>query len=389
MQDYISPEAFQEIKKSFENEVCFIKAASSLPDILQPQRFESYLRNHEGDIHKYLMLYKNGKDIAIPAHSVLYASGQFNFVFEHFKNGATLKLEELEKRDEIIAHICQSLEKEFGGNSWSKAFWTPKSNKGVPIHFDSTSIIVVQLAGRKRWQIWSEFVRKPNLSMASPVSADQLGEPCLDVILEEGDVLYFPSGYPHCTESLDEHSLHIGLAINPTSVIELIEYHFRRLAKSNYDLRSSVHKNDRIDDVIARLSNCGINVSIDQLEQSFNLFNVSSRVNKTNFAHNSLASLSNQYKENAKFRYHEVRSVRVVKNDSTLKIYLPNQVIPEKPLIIGEPSYLALPTECFEVIEFMLSGQDFSVEELKNFVDEETSIALVELLIAHQIIVAN
>ena len=68
---------------------------------------------------------------------------------------------------------------------------------------------------------------------------------------------------------------------------------------------------------------------------------------------------------------------------------MPNQVIPEKPLIIGEPSYIELPIACNEVIAFVLSGESFTLQELNNFVDEKTSVVLVELLIDHQIIITH
>lgn len=43
---------------------------------------------------------------------------------------------------------------------------------------------------------------------------DEIGEPCLDVILEAGELLYFPRGYIHqATTVKDCHSLHITVSV--------------------------------------------------------------------------------------------------------------------------------------------------------------------------------
>lgn len=56
-------------------------------------------------------------------------------------------------------------------------------------------------------------------------SQEEIGSPMLDIVLEAGDMLYFPRGFIHqgCTVA-GEHSLHITLsAYQRTAWVDLLE----------------------------------------------------------------------------------------------------------------------------------------------------------------------
>jgi ribosomal protein L16 Arg81 hydroxylase len=110
---------------------------------------------------------------------------------------------------------------------------------GFPPHLDKTSVIVVQLSGRKRWKISSAPVLPwPNGSTAflddgtiahrdyEPAWWEDLETVDLDnsveFVLEPGDVLYLPPGTIHATESMDEHSISISLLFNPFRPLDLL-----------------------------------------------------------------------------------------------------------------------------------------------------------------------
>lgn len=54
---------------------------------------------------------------------------------------------------------------------------------------------------------------------------EEIGEPLFDVVLEPGDMLYFPRGFVHQATTVDnEHSLHITLsAYQKTAWVDLLE----------------------------------------------------------------------------------------------------------------------------------------------------------------------
>jgi lysine-specific demethylase/histidyl-hydroxylase NO66 len=57
----------------------------------------------------------------------------------------------------------------------------------------------MQLEGKKRWKLYSPRESSEVLPrFSSPnLSEEELGEPILDVVLEPGDLLYFPRGTFH------------------------------------------------------------------------------------------------------------------------------------------------------------------------------------------------
>ena len=74
----------------------------------------------------------------------------------------------------------------------------------------------MQIEGKKRWRVYepkSESEYLPRYSSPN-FSQKDLGKPILDVVLNPGDLLYFPRGYIHQgdTIGLDVHSLHITIS---------------------------------------------------------------------------------------------------------------------------------------------------------------------------------
>ena len=85
------------------------------------------------------------------------------------------------------------------------------------MHFDFHDVIVVQLAGRKRWRVWAPLERtrrpvKSGAAIAAP-RLDELGPPLVDRSLMAGDCLAVPRGFPHATETIDDDSTHLTIGI--------------------------------------------------------------------------------------------------------------------------------------------------------------------------------
>jgi hypothetical protein len=75
----------------------------------------------------------------------------------------------------------------------------------------------VQLAGAKRWHVWTPLPRtrrpvKRGPSVAQP-TPEELGAPLLDRVLEPGDCLLIPRGFPHAAESTDSESVHLTIGV--------------------------------------------------------------------------------------------------------------------------------------------------------------------------------
>jgi len=78
--------------------------------------------------------------------------------------------------------------------------------KIVPLHNDRQDVLVFQTKGKKRWRVYPKPAVKKGVDPCSRGKAGDVlergearEEECLDVVLEEGDVLYVPMGWAHET----------------------------------------------------------------------------------------------------------------------------------------------------------------------------------------------
>ena len=115
----------------------------------------------------------------------------------------------------------------------------------VPLHTDRQDVLVLQTAGTKRWRVYPPPPRKKNVD---PLNRGKSGDilsfeeyktetpALLDIILNEGDVLYVPTGFPHTTDTVTvpdnskdvfkETSVHLTMGLD-THVWGLTYAHLR------------------------------------------------------------------------------------------------------------------------------------------------------------------
>lgn len=98
----------------------------------------------------------------------------------------------------------------------ANVYLTPKNSQGFAPHYDDIEAFVLQVEGKKHWRVYKPTDENSILPRESSrnFKQDEIGEPCLDVVLEAGDMLYFPRGYIHQASTLkDSHSLHITVSV--------------------------------------------------------------------------------------------------------------------------------------------------------------------------------
>jgi hypothetical protein len=94
----------------------------------------------------------------------------------------------------------------------------PGTKVAAPPHADAQGVLVLQTCGTQRWRVWdarpfraSELNEALTAGKGAPL---KLGAPFLDVLLEEGDALYAPAGWPHATSTLEDGSVHLTLGLD-------------------------------------------------------------------------------------------------------------------------------------------------------------------------------
>ncbi|XVF63485.1 hypothetical protein PTKIN_Ptkin09bG0090400 [Pterospermum kingtungense] len=143
---------------------------------------------------------------------------------EAYNEGYTIALRGMEFRFERVALIANGLASIFGQPSaGANMYLTPPNSQGLARHYDDHCVFVCQIFGSKQWKISSQpNVQLPRLYDTCSIQNDEginnSRANCYNFLLNEGDVLYIPRGFPHeaCTNYTDGSagfSLHLTLGI--------------------------------------------------------------------------------------------------------------------------------------------------------------------------------
>ena len=128
--------------------------------------------------------------------------------------GATLVLDSMEELAPKVSRLASSFRDALHANTHVNLYAGWHSNKGLDLHFDTQQIMVLQVAGRKRWQVY-----RP--TRVNPLPDDEIAAPkptvppVWDGMLEDGDMLYIPRGWWHVAFPVGEPSLHLTFATEP------------------------------------------------------------------------------------------------------------------------------------------------------------------------------
>lgn len=127
-------------------------------------------------------------------------------LMDQFARGSSIILQGLDEIWLPVEALCRALENELKLAVHANAYITPPRAQAMPIHTDDHDVIALQVHGSKTWRTYP-----PGRSSSSPDASAS------NVTLGMGDVLYVPKGAPHVAASRSESSIHIALAILPSS----------------------------------------------------------------------------------------------------------------------------------------------------------------------------
>ncbi len=142
---------------------------------------------------------------------------------DFLRQGATLVLNNLDQMYEPVQLLAQRLARTLqchvGTNLY--AGWT--AVHGFDVHWDDHDVFILQISGRKRWQIFGKC------SMPYPVRGAQgndppSGSPEWDCCLETGDLLYLPRGWWHVATPCNEPTLHLTVGIHCPTGLDFMEW---------------------------------------------------------------------------------------------------------------------------------------------------------------------
>ncbi|MFN0160874.1 MAG: JmjC domain-containing protein [Burkholderiales bacterium] len=195
---------------------------------------------------EYFRLYWKGKEVdCAPAmgHKLIQGSQVplFNkgILEQYLANGAAVVLEAIDLFDPMINAICGAIES--AGQYLfvnSVAFFSQAAGgEAYSGHVDTADVLVLQLAGRKKWFIHER--QHPRWVDTSELDAAARGPVQAEIVMEPGDALFMRSYTPHLVETADDYSLHLAFdicdrRINADTSLDMLLHYYNRDAAAPY-----------------------------------------------------------------------------------------------------------------------------------------------------------
>lgn len=169
-----------------------------------------------------IRLSKNGSYYPPHAYTTDVTLGRLTFdgvpdvnrISLEYGKGATVSLPYLHRTWRPLSSLCTRLEEALDYTVHANVYITPGEAAGFPPHYDTHEVLVLQVAGRKRWLIDEPPLKLPHTSQEFKSAGYTPGPRRMEIELVAGDALYLPRGYVHSTKTSEDHSAHVTLGIN-------------------------------------------------------------------------------------------------------------------------------------------------------------------------------
>ena len=149
----------------------------------------------------------------VPWRPPFTAAADAERVAAEWEAGATIVLQALHVNWHPLAVFCRRLEDALGHGVQANAYWTPRGSQGFAVHHDTHDVLVLQVAGEKRWLVYDPLLELPLKHQRWSATLGEPGKPSDDLTLRAGDTLYLPRGWLHQAETSATDSLHLTIGI--------------------------------------------------------------------------------------------------------------------------------------------------------------------------------
>ena len=378
-------ETEQFFNKYWEKDILYIKRSTQkyYDKIFKLSDLNDYLSR--SDIrYPDLRLISNGAELPLDEYSYSYTYGNNVFqgnisidkVFNLYQNGATINLQLTQRNIKKLSHFSNILEFFLKSKVQINLFLTPAFSQGFTVHYDTHSVIIMQIHGSKTWKIYDKRV---NLPLVRDIEYDDEVKinnkyPHKEIILKEGDFLYVPKGVYHEAYTTDEDSLSITIGLHPKSWNDIFHYVIDEISK-NCDMMRSSPIQDVINNNFVSLEN-KFNEIIQYINTYKNIEETFKNLERENFLNqitdneNRLINLINIKHINQYTKVKKNKNIAILQlNDNHISMIF-NQKEINFPLTIKE-----------ELLFILNQEHDFIINDISNELDNNSKIFLIKLLI--------
>jgi ribosomal protein L16 Arg81 hydroxylase len=143
-----------------------------------------------------------------------------NRLADEFAQGSSIYFNSIDDFHNPARACCHAIQAAFYAVTRAVGIVTPPNNQGLGVHFDAFEGFVLQTYGSKRWTIYPRTALPVH---SSGVNQADLGEPVMNFILQAGDCLYVPWGFPHLASSEDDVSCHVTIMAEPWTWYQFLQ----------------------------------------------------------------------------------------------------------------------------------------------------------------------
>lgn len=143
--------------------------------------------------------------------------------YEYMSKGATMQINWLEQDMVAAKRLCLEVARFAGTQTSGNAYMSFTGDGSFGEHWDTHDVFVIQLIGRKHWKIFAPTFPLPLTYQTNDRSGQACPtEPTMELILEEGDVMYLPRGWWHHVIPLDVGSFHLAVGSYAPSMFDYV-----------------------------------------------------------------------------------------------------------------------------------------------------------------------
>jgi ribosomal protein L16 Arg81 hydroxylase len=135
-------------------------------------------------------------------------------LYQAYQAGSTVVINRLHRLWRPVNLFCLSLGELLNHPAGVNLYLTPPGSTGFGVHYDTHDVFILQIAGRKLWDLYGMQFELPLEGQKVPL-AENLGPPEHTLELGPGSLLYMPRGLAHQARTPnDSFSLHLTLGIH-------------------------------------------------------------------------------------------------------------------------------------------------------------------------------
>jgi ribosomal protein L16 Arg81 hydroxylase len=314
------------------------------------------------------------------AQHVADTTRELDAVFADMRNGYTLVLDQIHRRDRKLGLLCRSLAPEFGHRLATNLYLTPPRGKGFGAHWDNHDVFILQAVGSKVWHLEKERRIFPGRGDSMGEEGRELQGEINTFTVKQGDLIYIPRGFVHAAECGEDVSLHITLGVHAAFFEEILYAAIKKMVQLDPRLRVSLpigFMQDRQEGVVKR----AMTAFLATADEGF------------------LSTVVDQYRDELVQNFQLDVSGQVVEffNPSPLSLDdvagprpgIVYRVHPDKDTVrlnFGARN-IVFPGFFAESLEFALTTPAYAVREIKGDIQDEERIAFAERLIQEGLVV--